>query len=276
MARALVTAQVQSVKEINKKAEIKKWNRKITTIVLVVLILSICAIFVYNFFQGKNFQRIKYDFSESELGVTFYSNEFSIADSLNIIKQDKNITLVFTIDEKDINNLSDFSESISLFMYLFSANDKKITQIVNVSNKNSILYCSTNYGDIYSNEDISAQDCLSLINSADTLIVLKYPQSTLTESAIYLNASEKNVLITPKSLEDLSISTYLLLKSMYPNMEKTLENIYKIRESLTDETSLIKSIDQNVADQIDQTITDDNTFDETLFDQNSITDSNLE
>lgn len=276
MARALVTAQVQSVKEINKKAEIKKWNKKITTIVLIVLILSICAIFVYNFFQGKNFQRIKYDFSESELGVTFYSNEFSIADSLNIIKQDKNITLVFTIDEKDINNLSDFSESISLFMYLFSANDKKITQIVNVSNKNSILYCSTNYGDIYSNEDISAQECLSLINSADTLIVLKYPQSTLNESAIYLNASEKNVLITPKSLEDLSISTYLLLKSMYPNMEKTLENIYKIKESLTDETSLIKSIDQNVDDQIDQTITDDNTFDETLFDQNSITDSNLE
>lgn len=276
MARALVTAQVQSVKEINKKAEIKKWNKKITTIVLIVLILSICAIFVYNFFQGKNFQRIKYDFSESELGVTFYSNEFSIADSLNIIKQDKNITLVFTIDEKDINNLSDFSESISLFMYLFSANDKKITQIVNVSNKNSILYCSTNYGDIYSNEDISAQECLSLINSADTLIVLKYPQSTLNESAIYLNASEKNVLITPKSLEDLSISTYLLLKSMYPNMEKTLESIYKIRESLTDETSLIKSIDQNVDDQIDQTITDDNTFDETLFDQNSITDSNLE
>ncbi|MDD3245039.1 MAG: hypothetical protein PHU47_02725 [Candidatus ainarchaeum sp.] len=261
MARALVTAQVQSVKEINKKAEIKKWNRKITTIVLVVLILSICAIFVYNFFQGKNFQRIKYDFSESELGVTFYSNEFSIADSLNIIKQDKNITLVFTIDEKDINNLSDFSESISLFMYLFSANDKKVTQIVNVSNKNSILYCSTNYGDIYSNEDISAQECLSLINSADTLIVLKYPQSTLNESAIYLNASEKNVLITPKSLEDLSISTYLLLKSMYPNMEKTLESIYKIRESLTDETSLIKSIDQNVADQIDQ---------------NTVTDSNLE
>ncbi len=276
MARALVTAQVQSVKEINKKAEIKKWNKKITTIVLIVLILSICAIFVYNFFQGKNFQRIKYDFSESELGVTFYSNEFSIADSLNIIKQDKNITLVFTIDEKDINNLSDFSESISLFMYLFSANDKKITQIVNVSNKNSILYCSTNYGDIYSNEDISAQECLSLINSADTLIVLKYPQSTLNESAIYLNASEKNVLITPKSLEDLSISTYLLLKSMYPNMEKTLESIYKIKESLTDETSLIKSIDQNVDDQIDQTITDDNTFDETLFDQNSITDSNLE
>ena len=276
MARALVTAQVQSVKEINKKAEIKKWNKKITTIVLVVLILSICAVFVYNFFQGKNFQRIKYDFSESELGVTFYSNEFSIADSLNIIKQDKNITLVFTIDEKDINNLSDFSESISLFMYLFSANDKKVTQIVNVSNKNSILYCSTNYGDIYSNEDISAQECLSLINSADTLIVLKYPQSTLNESAIYLNASEKNVLITPKSLEDLSISTYLLLKSMYPNMEKTLESIYKIRESLTDETSLIKSIDQNVADQIDQTITDDNTFDETLFDQNTVTDSNLE
>ena len=276
MARALVTAQVQSVKEINKKAEIKKWNKKITTIVLVILILSICAIFVYNFFQGKNFQRIKYDFSESELGVTFYSNEFSIADSLNIIKQDKNITLVFTIDEKDINNLSDFSESISLFMYLFSANDKKITQIVNVSNKNSILYCSTNYGDIYSNEDISAQECLSLINSADTLIVLKYPQSTLNESAIYLNASEKNVLITPKSLEDLSISTYLLLKSMYPNMEKTLESIYKIKESLTDETSLIKSIDQNVADQIDQTITDDNTFDETLFDQNTVTDSNLE
>lgn len=276
MARALVTAQVQSVKEINKKAEIKKWNKKITTIVLIVLILSICAIFVYNFFQGKNFQRIKYDFSESELGVTFYSNEFSIADSLNIIKQDKNITLVFTIDEKDINNLSDFSESISLFMYLFSANDKKITQIVNVSNKNSILYCSTNYGDIYSNEDISAQECLSLINSADTLIVLKYPQSTLNESAIYLNASEKNVLITPKSLEDLSISTYLLLKSMYPNMEKTLESIYKIKESLTDETSLIKSIDQNVDNQIDQTITDDNTFDETLFDQNSITDSNLE
>jgi heme/copper-type cytochrome/quinol oxidase subunit 2 len=53
MARALVTAQVQSVKEINKKAEIKKWNKKITTIVLIVLILSICAILFIISFKEK-------------------------------------------------------------------------------------------------------------------------------------------------------------------------------------------------------------------------------
>lgn len=253
MVRALATAQVQSVKEINKKAKIKRFNKKITTVILVILILAICAIFVYNFFDKNRF-----DFSETELGVVFYSNDFSIADSLNIVKQDQNITLVYNIENKDINKLSDFSESLSLFTYLFSANNKNTTHVFNIIENKNILYCSTNYGDLYSNEDLSSEECLSLINSASTLFVLNYPNPNLKEPAIYLNAIEKNVLVTPKSLEDLSISTYLILKSMFPSMENTLKEIYKIKESLGDENSLIKPIESNRDVNTDQNLEDFN------------------
>lgn len=260
MVRALATAQVQSVKEINKKAKIKRFNKNITTIILVILILAIAVVFVYNFFQQN-----KFDFSETELGIVFYSDDFSIADSLNIIKQDQNITLVYNIESKDINKLSDFSESLSLFTYLFSANNKNTTHIFNIIEDKNILSCSTNFGDLYSNEDLSSEECLSLINSASTLFVLNYPNPNLRESAIYLNAIEKNVLVTSKSLEDLSISTYLLLKSMYPNMEKTLKEVYEIKDSLGDEDSIIKPIDLNTGSDLnsdnsntDLNITDSN------------------
>lgn len=243
MAKALATAQVQSVREITKKADIKKTNKKVTVFVLTLLI-SIMVIYIsylgYNYYVNSRFE-----YKESELGVNFYAKDFGVNDSLNKILMDSNILISVNINEKDLNQTDQITESVVLFNTILSSKNKFTITIINVlDNTGNLINCTTNKGDVYTNEQLDAVSCKDILNSSNSTIIIYFPNANLKESAVYLSPTDKKLEIKPKTERDLMVSTYLVLKSEYPDLEETLSQVEAIKNKLGDMNS-IKDLDTN-------------------------------
>lgn len=241
MVRALATAQVQSVREISKKADIKKTNKKMTIFVLAFFI-SLMVLYV-GYMSYTYYVNSRFEFKESERGINFYSKEYGVKDALNTILGDSNILILANIKEKDSNNTEPVTESIVLFNTMLFSKQKNATTIINIlDNSNNIVSCTTNKGDFYTNEELLGSDCYDIINSATSIISFDYPDENLKESAVYLNSAKKKLEIKSRTKNDLIISTYLILKSNYPDLEKTLSQVEAIKEKLGDINSSIPQL----------------------------------
>ena len=246
MAKALATAQVQSVREITKKADIKKTNKKATIFVLALLI-SLMVLYIsylgYNYYINSRFE-----YSESEAGITFYSKDFVVKDSLNKILDTSEILIVFNIKEKDLNYTENITESIVLFNSIFaSKNVSTVTVIGVLNNRGNLLSCTTNRGDYYTNEAIDDVNCNALMDSYNSKIVVDFPNPSLKSSSVYLYPEESYLNIKSRNIEDLMISNYLILKFRYPDLEKTLQDIEEIKNNL-EGVNLINDVNQALID----------------------------
>jgi len=246
MAKALVTAQIQSVREIKKKATIKKTNKKITVFVLALLIsliLLYVAYLSYTYYVAN-----KYEYKESELGISFYSKEYGVRNAIHKILDTPTILVSYNVPEINASNTESITDSIVLFNYIFPANNIKIiTLINNIDNKGRIINCSTNEGDIYTHKVLLSIECNELIKSSHSVISIDFPNPNLKETTVFVNPKENTILFKPKTKNDLVVSTYLLLKSKYPNLEEILLKVEEIKKTLGDTilADLNKSQDSN-------------------------------
>lgn len=257
MVRALSTAQTQSVREITKKADIKKVNKKVSVIIVIffiLLIIGFIAYQVYNYYQEN-----KFDFKETEKGITFYSKDMPVRNAL--ISAIDNNTIIVSAD-----TLLDHPETIGgiieptvLLTTIFIATDKNVININNVVDGNgNLLGCSTNYGDRKTEATIGPEECLAIMENTKTIVVLYVPDSNLKESRVNIYPLEKRIEIISKNNYDMYMSSYLLLKSSHSNFDAILESVEHLKKKISD------LIDSN------QLVIDSNTTDSNEIDANQI------
>jgi hypothetical protein len=230
MIKPLSTAKLQSVREIKKKAKVKKINKTVTTIVIIILLLVIIFFslktFVFPFFLNQ-------EYTETEYGVTFVSKEYNVVDSIKILEQDKNISVLYNVPYENQEYMYDIPDLFYIYPSVFSAKQKNVTIIVGLlDSKNNLVGCTTNFGDKNINEDINAEACQSLIQKNNLLVNIKYPNSE--ETKVYLSVDEKLITIHAKNIQELHIATYVLLKSMYEEFEDIMQKIrdFKIDQNI--------------------------------------------
>lgn len=258
MVRALSTAQVQSVREINKNAGVKKANKTFSVIVVVVLVLIMLSYIgykAYNYYIDSRF-----DFKDSEMGINFYSQDMQLRDALTTVMDSNNITISTNTIIGDYNSISDATEPWILLTTILSSKNKTITLVVNgLNEKRELVYCSTNLGDLLTNTDLNKEDCMGLLDNAESLISIDLPNEKLTESRVNVYPLQKRIQIKPRTKDDMMVSTYLILKSNYPDLENTLSAVEAIKNRLSQQTN---SDTNAVQDQ------------NTLLDANVVIDSN--
>ena len=127
MVEVLSSARTQSVKEIKKRAKIKKRNKLIVKWFLIIIIVLALAFLIKNYILDN-----KHSFVDQTTGITFYSKDFYVRDVYKILASDRNISIVFNIGSKDINSIGDFTENIVYLQSVFSANNLSPVLIVNI------------------------------------------------------------------------------------------------------------------------------------------------
>jgi len=262
MVRALSTAQTQSVREIKKKADIKKVNKKLTNVVvifLIVLIIGFIAYKAYIFYQES-----KFDFKETEKGITFYSKDMPVKTAISSAI-DKNIIIISAdtlLDHPETG--SAIVEPTVLLTTVFKFIDKNVININNVVDGNgNLLGCSTNYGDIRTEKTIGPLECLALIDNTKSIVILRVPDSSLTESRVNVYPLEKKIEIITRTDNDLLVASYLLLKSSNADLEEILERVENIKKKLAN------VLDSNSLKDTNSTTPDSNTPDGNLEDFNN-------
>jgi len=259
MVRALSTAQVQSVREINKKADVKKVNRTLSVIVVIVLVLAM-LIYVgyktYNYYKDNRF-----DFKDSEMGVNFYSKDMQLRDALTSAMDSNTVVISANTIIDDYNSIEAATEPIILLTTILSSKNKTTTIVVNgLNEKRELIYCSTNLGDLYTNTDLNKDDCMVIINNAESLISIDLPNDKLTESRVNVYPLQKRIQIQPRTRDDMMISAYLILKSNYPDLEKTLSAVEAIKKRLSQQTNKDTNTVQDQNTIIDSNVADTNTL----------------
>ena len=241
MVRALATAQVQSVREITKKADIKKTNKKLT---IFVLAFFISLIVLYICFLGYTyFVSSRYEYKESEAGINFYSKEFGVRNAITKTIDSSEILIVVNINQEDLNYTEYITEPVVLLNTIFVyKNQKTVTLINTTDSRNNIINCVTNKGDIYTNDLLEKKDCEVLLNSESSKIIIDFPSSTLKESAVYVDPEKKTISIKTKNVNDTLKGVYLILKSRYSDLEDVLSKVEEVKKKIGEET--LSNLDQ--------------------------------
>jgi hypothetical protein len=231
MSQALSTAKVQSVREITKKAKQKKINKNITKIIIWIIVIVVLFMFVKVFIIDNkldlnNIFNSKQEFRSTENNIDFYSVDFPIRDSLLILEQDSNITISFNTNITDENYLTNIIESINLLQGVFNNKKKNTILVINtVDEQNNLLKCTSNLGDLYTSTDLNISECNNLLNKDNTLIFIDYPNENLEETKVQISVDNKIIHISPKDIQDVKISIQLILRSMYEDIEKIVNNL---------------------------------------------------
>ncbi len=236
MMKPLSTAKVRSVREIKKKAKMKKINKLITTIVVVVLLLLIVFFSTKTFFlEDFSFSELfssDQEFRETEAGITFVSKNFAITDAITSLEKDQNISVFYSVPYDNPEYMSTIPDLFYIYPSVFSAKGKTTTLIIGIlDEQNNLINCFSNLGDPQKNEELTYEECDELINKEQTLIYIRHPEDR-EKTEVYFSVEEKMITIVPKNIEDLHIATFLLLEAMYEDFENIMQ---KIREFSIDQ-----------------------------------------
>jgi hypothetical protein len=232
MVRALSTAQTQSVREIKKNADIKKANKKLSVFVVtffIMLIIGFIAFKAYTYYQST-----KFDFKETEKGINFYSKDMPIKDALQVSLDSNKIAISTNLLINYSGTTNPVLEPSILATTIFVFKDKNTININNRLDENfSIIKCSTNYGDNLTSVDLNSTECLALFSQIESKLVINTPNPSLKESRVDIYPMEKTIIINSKSETDLLVSTYLLLKANYSDVESILFKVENIKKKLS-------------------------------------------
>ncbi len=233
MVKALQAAQVQSVREITKKADLKKANKKISNIVVVFLLLLIFAFIAYK--SHSYYQNTRFDFSETESGIVFNSKDMPIRDAIKIVIDNNSVSIIANTSTTDSNSAEAVTDSVVLLTTILATENKTVTIFINVLNeKGQLIYCSSNLGDVYTNKDLNAEDCISKIKDLETTIQIDYPNNKLKEPTVNIYPLDKKIIIKPKTKDNMLTSSYLLLKSRFLDIEKRLSKVEAFKKKIGD------------------------------------------
>lgn len=192
--------------------------------------------------------------------------------------------VIFNYNSSDLNYFVEILESITYVQSIFYAYNKEVILVLaEVDAQHNLISCQTNQGDLYQNEFLTSEECLSLINEDLALFVVDYPFPNNHESNITLNTKENILHISPNKLQDVYKSILIVANQMFDDISKTQDIINKVQEKLgnlkkvEDDDNNSSSIefpddDSNSFDtnSLDVNFPDTNSFDTNSFDTNSL------
>ncbi len=228
MVEILSSARTQSVKEIKKKARAKRRKKQITKWIIIIIIVIILAFLINNFILQN-----KYSYVDKDSGITFYSKDFYVKDVFTILSKDQNTLLVFNIMPDDMNDLGLFVEQINYLQSVFAAKQKINILIINVMDETRrTISCQSNLGDLYTNEELTKEECSELLKSNTTSIIIDFPDETLEESVVIGSVGEKYIYIQTKSKEDLDKAVLLVTTMMFEDINYVNSAVENIRNQM--------------------------------------------
>lgn len=244
MVRALQTAQTQSVREIKKNADIKKTNKKISTFVVVFLVVLIIGFIAYKAYAY--YQSTKFDFKETEKGINFYSKDLAVKDAISVILDSNDILLSTNTVVTSENTENPIVEPMVLATTVLVFKDKNVVNVDNIVDSNyTIINCATDQGPENKVIDLNGPDCQNIIDSITPKIIINTPNPNLKESRVEIYPIEKTIIFYSKSSNDLLISTYLLLKSNYSDIDEILQRVEFIKKKISTIIPKENTIDTN-------------------------------
>jgi len=267
MAQALVSAKTQSVKEIKKKSGIKKRNRLLFKVFSIIIIIVLIA-----FLLNKVVIENRYSFTDKKTDIFFKSDNFHIKEGFDVFSKDVNYTIVFNSLYSDQTYLSSVTEGLVFIQSVLHAKNKNVILIISLSDENSnLISCQSNLGDIHENKSLTKEECLSLIQSDRSTIMVDYPYPNYTRSQVLLNVSEKLLVIKPSKAEDVYSALNIVVDKMFSDSELIKSNLLDIQNKVNDNNSL----DVNNISNLDVNLDSNTTFDmNTSFNDVNLTDLN--
>jgi hypothetical protein len=228
MVEVLSSAKRQSVKEIKKNAKHKRIKKLITKWSLIVIIIIVLVFLIKSFLiQNNN------SFIDQSTGIKFSSKDFYVVDVFEILAADNNFFIVFNINPGDINNLSTITDQIIFLQSTLSAKNKNNTLIINImDDQRRTISCQSNLGDLYTNQELTKDECTNLLKSDTTSIIVDFPDPSLEESNVYSSVGEKYIYIKPKSLDDLNKSVLLSLSMMFDDIASIKKRVDVIKQNI--------------------------------------------
>lgn len=245
MAQALVSAKTQTVKEIKHNSFIKRRNKLILKFFLILVIVILLSLIL-----NRIIIETRYSFTDKDTKIKFISEGFHIKEGFEIFGNDENYFVVFNYNYQDENYLSSIIDSVIYVQSMFFAKNKNVTLIISVvDSENNLLYCQTNYGDIYENKELTSQECLSLLDSNYSTIIVYSPKEE--RSLVILNLSEKLLLIKPSKKEDVYPSIFISLNQMFKDARLIEKSLGDVQEKINS-IEKISSIENNDVNNVDK------------------------
>jgi len=228
----------QTEEEVKRSKFVKKQTKLIVNIIIILSISLIVGVIIYNYSLQN-----KYSFTDNESGIAIYSNGFSIPDAFNVISKDINFTLGFYYNEDDLNYISTIAPPIIQLRKIFGvkegAGEKKVDFVlIGLNNNGDVTSCQASLGDYKMNQDFNAQDCLSILSKKQSSLLVEYPDPQLNETSIYLDASNKSIIVKLKSAEDIEKALVLIEKFLFPDLDDIQKYIDDFEKELADSNVL--------------------------------------
>ncbi len=263
MAQALVSAKTQTVKEIKHNSLMKRRKKLIIKLFLIFVVIILLALIL-----NKIIIENRYYFTDRESKIKFISEGFHIKEGFEIFSQDENFLVIFNYNYTDTNYLSSVIDGIVYTQSMLSAKNKNVILLISVvDEENNLLYCQSNQGSVYENNELNKEECLSLIDSNFSTIMVNYLSSGNTSSQVILNLQEKLLIVIPNKKEDVYLSLVISFNQMFKDarlIEESLGNVQEKINNLQNTPTENPSVDENVLD-------DENL----IIDENLSTDDNL-
>lgn len=251
MTQALVSAKTQTVKEIKRISFIKRRQKLLIKLFLILIIIILIGLIL-----NKIIIETRYSFTDKKTDIYFKSENFHLKEGFEVFSKDTNYIVVFNSLYSDNNYLSSITEGLVFVQSVLFAKNKNVILVISlVDENNTLISCQSNLGDIYENKELTRDECLEIINKDVSTILVEYP--FYDASKVFLNIYEKLVVIKPKDNLD-----------VYPALSLTIDQMFSdsrlIREVILDIEKNLSNLDANktksLENQDNNSFTVDNNF----------------
>jgi len=233
MVEILSSVKTQSVKEIKKRMRLKKRNRLLIKLAIILIIVIVLAFLINNYVMTN-----KYSFVDKDSGILFVSKDFYVNDVFTVLSNDSNYMIIFNIKLKDMNKIGQLTDQIVFLQSVFAAKNRSNILVINVmDDQRRTINCQSNLGDLYTNNELTKDECDALLDTTITSFIIDFPDVSLEESIVYSSVGEKYIYIKSNSQENLDNSVLLVLSMMFDDLQSVKNAISNIRNKVDSNAS---------------------------------------
>ena len=189
---------------------------------LFVSVILVFLIIVFSWFILSNSLQV-HEFEFESNDVLFFSDDMHPGEFLSEAAQKDN----FVVSPEYYESGSTFfmTQGLTLFNSVLIAQGKQVETLARVVSVDKVLlYCQSNEGDTRENNRIEASECMGRLSQTEkTFFLIDLPNSSLNKPTVEVAANK--LIVTPKTYEDVSRVSFLVLITMFPDAQATIDLI---------------------------------------------------
>ncbi len=199
----------------------QKKTEKAIAILLAIGIICFLAFYLLQSYGTYKFEYVKEN-------VSFVSNEAEPADLMREFNLNDTVFVSPALFDQGAGN-NFVSSAFNLVQIVFIGNDKNAVSLWRVIDKNGMIsYCRTNNGDISKDIELSAAECLVILNDKNNAVLLISMPTNEKKSKIVF--SKNRIEIVPEKTDSVTNVSFTFLKAMYANAELIILKTNKFTE----------------------------------------------